>query len=71
MRWAPALFGILALALWEAAVRLTGMPVYQLPGPVAIVGAFLADPAGLLQALVSTLTVTFAALFVAAVLGGA
>ena len=57
MRAAPALFGLLALALWEGAVRLFDVPVYQLPGPVAIAGAFLADPLGLLGALVSTLAV--------------
>jgi NitT/TauT family transport system permease protein len=68
IRWAPLLFGVLALALWEAAVRIGNVPVYQLPGPVAIVGAFVADPMGLLQALASTLFVTFAALGVAAVL---
>ena len=62
MKWAPALFGLLALALWEAAVRLADVPVYQLPGPIAIAGAFAADPVGLLQALASTLLVTFAAL---------
>jgi NitT/TauT family transport system permease protein len=71
MKWAPALFGLLALALWEAAVRISGVPVYVLPGPIATVGAFVADPAGLLEALASTLFVTFTALFVAAVLGGA
>jgi NitT/TauT family transport system permease protein len=69
MKWAPAGFGLLALALWEVAVRVSGIPVYQLPGPIAIVGAFAADPVGLLQALASTLIVTFAALLVAAVLG--
>jgi NitT/TauT family transport system permease protein len=71
MRWAPALFGLLALALWEAAVWIGGVPVYVLPGPLAIVRAFAADPVGLLAALASTLLVTFAALVVAAVLGGA
>jgi NitT/TauT family transport system permease protein len=69
MRYAPALFGVLALALWEAAVRLAGIPVYLLPGPVAILGALAADPRGLLAALASTLLVTFVALLVAAVLG--
>jgi NitT/TauT family transport system permease protein len=69
MRWAPAGFGLLALVLWEVAVRLSDIPVYQLPGPIAIIGAFAADPVGLLQSLASTLIVTFAALFVAAVLG--
>lgn len=71
MKWAPALFGLLALGLWEAAVRIAEVPVYQLPGPIAIIGAFVADPLGLLQALASTLFVTFAALLVAAVLGAA
>ncbi len=69
MKWAPVLFGLLALGLWEATVRIGEVPVYLLPGPIAIVGAFIADPIGLLQALASTLFVTFAALFVAAVLG--
>ncbi len=68
MKFAPALFGLLALALWEAAVRFGGVPVYELPGPIAIVRAFLSDPAGLLEALGSTLFVTFAALAAAAVL---
>ncbi len=71
MRWAPALFGLLALVLWQGAVWVEDVPVYQLPGPIAIVGAFVADPVGLLTALASTLLVTFAALAVAAVLGGA
>ena len=71
LRAAPILFGLLALILWEAAVRVTGVPAYLVPGPVAIVRAFLADPAGLLLALGSTLTVTFAALIVAAALGAA
>ena len=55
-RVAPALFGLLALALWEAAVRLL---------------AFLQDPKGLLLSLGSTLTVTFTALIASAVLGAA
>jgi NitT/TauT family transport system permease protein len=70
-RLAPLLFGLLALVLWQAAVRLTGVPVYLVPGPLAIAGAFLADPGGLLMSLASTLLVTFAALIAAAVLGGA
>ena len=69
MKYAPALFGLLALALWEAGVQAAEVPVYLLPGPVAIVRAFIADPGGLLTSLLSTLFVTFAALLVAAVLG--
>ena len=45
MKGAPSLFGVLALLLWELAVRAFGVPPYILPGPVAILGAFLADPA--------------------------
>jgi NitT/TauT family transport system permease protein len=69
MKFAPALFALLVLLLWEAAVRVTGVPAYLVPGPSAIVAAFIADPAGLLWSLGSTLLVTFAALFVAALLG--
>lgn len=71
MRAAPALFGLLALIAWEAAVRLTGVPPYILPGPLAIATAFAASPGSLLAALGSTLMVTAIALVVAAVLGAA
>jgi NitT/TauT family transport system permease protein len=70
-RFAPALFGLLALLLWEAAVRLFDVPVYLIPGPVAVVQAFLQDPKGLLSSLASTLAVTFAALLASAVMGAA
>lgn len=69
MKYAPTLFALAALVAWEIAVRLTGVPSYLVPGPVAIIAAFLADPAGLLWSLGSTLLVTFAALVAAAVLG--
>lgn len=71
LRLAPVFFGVLALGLWEGAVRLTGVPVYIVPGPVAIAEAFAADPVGLLTSLASTLLVTFVALIVAAALGSA
>lgn len=71
MRYAPALFAVAALLAWEAAVRLTGVPSYLVPGPFAIIQAFVADPTGLLWSLGSTLLVTFAALLVAAALGAA
>jgi len=66
---APLVFGVLSLALWEALVRLLDVPPYILPGPVAIAGAFAADPRGLLAALASTLVVTFASLVAACLLG--
>jgi NitT/TauT family transport system permease protein len=70
-RLAPAQFGVLALLLWEGAVRLFDVPVYLVPGPLAVVSAFLQDPGGLLLSLASTLAVTFAALMASAVLGAA
>ena len=70
-RLAPGFFGVLALALWEAAVRVFDVPVYLLPGPIAVIGAFVKDPSGLLMSLGSTLLVTLTALVAAAVLGGA
>ncbi len=69
LRAAPVLFGVLALVIWEAAVRAFHVPPYLFPGPAAIVGAFAADPAGLLGSLLSTLAVTLVALAVASCLG--
>jgi NitT/TauT family transport system permease protein len=69
MNAAPAAFAVLFLVLWEVVVRVTGVPVYLVPGPSAIVTAFLADPVTLLGSLVSTLVVTFVALITSAVLG--
>jgi NitT/TauT family transport system permease protein len=69
MKCVSALFGVAVLAVWEAAVRITGVPSYLVPGPIDIGAAFLADPMGLLASLGSTLLVTFAALVVAATLG--
>ncbi len=68
-RLAPGVFGLLALAAWEGATRAFDVPVYIVPGPVAVAGAFAKDPLGLLLSLASTLTVTFAALVSSAVLG--
>jgi NitT/TauT family transport system permease protein len=67
--WLPALFAVLALMAWEAAVRLAEIPSYLLPGPWAIGRAFLADPVGLLSALLVTLLVTATALVCACLLG--
>ncbi len=69
MRAAALLFGLLALILWQAAVQVSGIPPYILPGPVAILRAFMADPALLLGSLLSTLAVTAAALLASCVLG--
>jgi NitT/TauT family transport system permease protein len=69
MKYAPALFGLAFLTVWEAAVRIADVPSYLIPGPLAIIAAFLDDPMGLLLSLASTLLVTFVALLVAALLG--
>jgi NitT/TauT family transport system permease protein len=66
---APGLSFIAALCLWQAAVMLTHVPPYIVPGPVAILAAFAEDAAGLLRALLATLSVTFAALLLAVLLG--
>jgi NitT/TauT family transport system permease protein len=70
-RLAPGLFGLLALFAWEGAVWVFDVPVYLVPGPLAVLAAFLQDPEGLLTALASTLAVTFAALVASALMGGA
>ncbi len=66
---APVVAAVAVLLLWEGTVRVLGVPPYILPGPVAILGAFLAAPGLLMASLASTLAVTFAALVVSCVLG--
>jgi NitT/TauT family transport system permease protein len=68
-RAAPFFFGIIGLGLWQVAVWGTGVPVYVLPGPVAIVQAYAGDFTTLNDAFVSTLSVAAAALLVSAALG--
>ncbi len=65
----PALFALLALLVWEAAVRAAGLPPYILPAPTAIAAAFWADPGLLLGSLLSTLVVTVVALVASTALG--
>ncbi len=67
--WAPVLAFLGALCVWQGAVMVGHVPVYLVPGPVAIGRAFAADAVGLLVALASTLTVTAVALVAACVLG--
>ena len=68
-RWPPIIAGLVALVLWQGAVWASDVPAYLVPGPIAIVRAFLDAPALLLASLVSTLVVTFTALAVSTVLG--
>jgi NitT/TauT family transport system permease protein len=66
---APIVIGLLALGLWEAMVRLKGIPPYILPGPLLIVETLINDWATLSQALLITLRITCAALFGAVAVG--
>jgi NitT/TauT family transport system permease protein len=65
----PVLVAALALAVWEAVVRLRHLPEYLLPGPLRIAAALRDDWATLFPSLLVTLTVTAEALLAAAVLG--
>lgn len=66
---APVVIGLLALALWEAAVRINDIPHYILPGPVLIAQTLVADWATLSASLLVTLRITFAALVAAVTVG--
>lgn len=66
---APAIFGVLVLAAWQAAVVWREIPPYILPTPLAVARTLWQDGAGLLGALFVTLRVTLAAFAAATVLG--
>ncbi len=68
-QFAPVLSFLATLAAWQLAVMALHVPVYLVPGPLAIIAAFAADTGGLLGALLSTLAVTFVALLAACTLG--
>ena len=65
----PVLILIVGLAAWEIAVRVAKVPVYILPGPVAIVRALVNDWATLYPSLIVTVLITLGALTAATVLG--
>lgn len=66
---APVVIGILALSLWEAVVRIEGIPPYILPGPVLIAETLWTDWGTLSGSLLITLRITFAALAGAVIVG--
>jgi NitT/TauT family transport system permease protein len=68
-RMAPFVFGLVALGLWQGAVWVMNVPPYVLPGPIAIVAAYMGDYDVLNPALLSTLTVTLTALVAATTIG--
>jgi NitT/TauT family transport system permease protein len=67
---APLAVGLLVLVAWEALVRLRGIPVYVLPGPLAVLESLRVDGASLLASLAVTLKIALLALLLAAGLGG-
>ncbi len=66
---APIAIGVLALALWEFAVRWNGIPPYILPGPLLIGQTLVADWSTLSGSLWITLRITFMALAAAVIVG--
>jgi NitT/TauT family transport system permease protein len=65
----PALILIVGLAAWEIFVRMREIPVYILPGPLAIVQALVRDWTTLYPSLIVTVLITLGALTAATVLG--
>lgn len=66
---APLIIGVLALGLWEFAVRAKGIPPYVLPGPLLIGQTLVADWGTLSGSLWITLRITFMALAAAVIVG--
>ena len=69
-RLAPAVLGVLLLLLWEGLTRLLAVPVYVLPGPLAILSALVEDRVLLATSLLVTLKIAVLALLAAVSLGG-
>jgi NitT/TauT family transport system permease protein len=68
---APVAVGVLFLAIWEAVVRIDGIPPYILPAPSAVARSLWTDGPSLFGSLLVTLRITLAALAAAAFFGGA
>ncbi len=64
---APAVFGLLVLALWEWLVRAFDVPVYVAPGPLVVLKTLWTDGPSLLGSLWVTLRIALVALAVAVV----
>ncbi len=67
---APIAIGVLALALWQAGVWLSGVPKYILPAPSDVWQSLLTDGPSLLGSLWFTLRITLIALAAAVIFGG-
>ncbi len=66
---APMVVGVVLVGLWQLCCRYFVIPVYLFPAPSDIAESLLENWPDLLHALGSTLKVTFAAFFLATVLG--
>jgi NitT/TauT family transport system permease protein len=66
---APAMVGILFLAVWEIGVRISGIEPYLLPGPILVMQTLIKDWGDLFPKLVITTQTTLQA-FAAAVVSG-
>jgi NitT/TauT family transport system permease protein len=66
---APLLVGMLMLSVWEAGVRISGIPPYLLPGPILVLQTLVKDWGELFPSLLITLQITVVA-FVSAVVSG-
>jgi NitT/TauT family transport system permease protein len=67
----PVVVGALFVAGWEEAVRFFAIPPYVLPGPALVAKTLWVDGPSLLVSLLVTLRITFAALALAIIIGGA
>jgi NitT/TauT family transport system permease protein len=65
----PLVVALAGTAIWELVVRLGHVPLYVLPGPVAVIGTLISDWAVLSQSLGVTLLTTLEG-FIAAAVGG-
>ena len=65
----PTLILLVGLAAWEIFVRARDIPVYILPGPVAILEALVTDWSTLYPSLLVTVAITGGALAAATILG--
>jgi len=65
----PALVGLLLLGLWEGLCKAWSVPEYLVPAPSRIAHALHADFGMLIEALWTTLSITFGAFLLATVLG--
>ena len=65
----PVVLLVFAVWLWDAAVRINGIPHYVLPSPGLVASTLIADRALLFDSLLVTLSITFQGFLLAAVGG--